>query len=93
MSDEQVQGLDTAALMARCSLLLLTNPCLILYDTVLCAISPSGTIAGGDVKNLLGRLMGRSFEDLKAIAAAWQIPLPQLNHNDAAITLYREMAD
>ncbi len=45
------------------------------------------------MKNLLGRLMGRSFEDLKAIAAAWQIPLPQLNHNDAAITLYREMAE
>lgn len=45
------------------------------------------------MKNLLGRLMGRSFEDLKAIAAAWQIPLPQPNHNDAAITLYREMAE
>ena len=45
------------------------------------------------MKNLLGRLMGRSFEDLKAIAAAWQIPLSQLNHNDAAITLYREMAE
>ena len=27
------------------------------------------------MKNLLGRLMGRSFDDLKAIAAAWQIPL------------------
>jgi hypothetical protein len=37
--------------------------------------------------------MGRSFEDLKAIAAAWQIPLPQPNHNDTAITLYREMAE
>src|SRR5258708_1401531 len=59
-----------------------------------CALfRPSGLIAGGNVKNLLGRLMGRSFDDLKTIAATWQIPLPLLNHNDAAITLYREMSE
>ena len=45
------------------------------------------------MKNLLGRLMGRSFDELKAIAAAWQIPLADLNHNDAAIACYREMME
>jgi hypothetical protein len=45
------------------------------------------------VKNLLGRLMGRSFDELKAIAAAWHISITDLNHNDAAISIYREMAE
>jgi len=45
------------------------------------------------VKNLLGRLMGRPLDDLKTIASTWQIPLAHPNHNDTAITLYREMAE
>ncbi len=45
------------------------------------------------MKNLLGRLMGRSFEELKAIAHAWHISLVDLNHNDAAIAIYREMTE
>jgi len=45
------------------------------------------------VKNLLGRLMGRSFDELKSIATAWHIPIIDLNHNDAAIAIYREMAE
>ncbi|HUS16759.1 MAG TPA: helicase-associated domain-containing protein [Chloroflexia bacterium] len=45
------------------------------------------------MKNLLGRLMGRSFEELKVIATTWHITITDLNHNDAAIAIYREMAE
>ena len=45
------------------------------------------------MKNLLGRLMGRSFDELKSIATSWHIPITDLNHNDAAIAIYREMTE
>ena len=45
------------------------------------------------MKNLLGRLMGRSYDELTTIATAWHIPITDLNHNDAAIAIYREMAE
>ncbi len=45
------------------------------------------------MKNLLGRLMGRSYDELTAIATAWHIPTSDLNHNDAAIAIYREMTE
>lgn len=45
------------------------------------------------MKNLLGRLMGRSFEELRAIAGAWYISIADHNHNDTAIAIYREMTE
>ena len=45
------------------------------------------------MKNLLGRLMGRSYDELNTIATAWHIPITDLNHNDAAIAIYREMTE
>src|SRR5438105_2765029 len=49
--------------------------------------------AGGDVKNLLGRLMGRPLDELKAMAAAWQITAAPSSQNDLAILLYRELPE
>src|SRR5690348_15444615 len=37
--------------------------------------------------------MGRSFDELKAVAIAWHIPVGDLNHNDMAIAIYREMME
>lgn len=45
------------------------------------------------MKNLLGRLMGRSPDELRAVAVDWHIPIAGLNHNEAAIVVYREMMD
>src|SRR3954451_18797564 len=37
--------------------------------------------------------MGRSFDELKAIATTWHIAIADLNHNDMAIAIYREMME
>ncbi len=45
------------------------------------------------MKNLLGRLIGRSYDELKQIAAALQLPPARLGQNELAMLLYRELID
>jgi len=51
------------------------------------------TIGRVKLKNLLGRLMGRSYDDLKKTTAALQLPLFKGGQNELAVMLYRELMD
>ncbi len=45
------------------------------------------------LKNLLGRLMGRSYDELKKTATALQLPPFKGGQNELAVLLYRELMD
>src|SRR5690349_23083616 len=88
--ERQVEGGDCRP--HACSLIRLTTQGALRIVSY-CAVIPPGP--EDSLKNLLGRLMSRPFEELKGIADTWGALTrdPSPSHNDLAIAVYHAMVD